>query len=53
MEIRTLCQCQVSLNLVSFKALISNLMYGEFDRGNFELIYIYIYIYIYMQQCCM
>ena len=41
--------CQVSLTLVSFKAIISNLMCMEFDRGNCVLsdIYIYIYIYIY------
>ena len=43
-EINTLCQvslCQVPLNLVSFKAIISNLMYGEFDRGNCALSDIY------------
>ena len=33
--------CQVSLTLVSFKAIISNLMYGEFDRGNCVLSDIY------------
>ena len=33
--------CQVSLTLESFKALISNLMYTEFDRGNCELFDIY------------
>ena len=32
---------QVSLTLVSFKAIISNLMSGEFDRGNFALSDIY------------
>ena len=35
-EVNTLRQvsvCQLSLTLVSFKAIISNLMYGEFDRG--------------------
>ena len=32
---------QVSLTLASFKAIISNLMYGEFDRGNFVLSDIY------------
>ena len=50
----SLCQgslCQVSITLVSFKAIISNLMSGEFDRGNCALsdIYIYIYIHTYMQ----
>ena len=29
--------CQVSLTLESFKAIISNLMYAEFDWGNCEL----------------
>ena len=29
--------CQVSLTLVSFKAIISDLMYGEFDRGHSAL----------------
>ena len=33
--------CQVSLTLVSCKAIISNLMYGEFDRGNCALSDIY------------
>ena len=33
--------CQVSLTLVSFNAIISNLMYGEFDRGNCALSDIY------------
>ena len=31
----------MSLTLVSFKAIISNLMYGEFDRGNCALSDIY------------
>ena len=33
--------CQVSLTLVSFEAIISNLMYGEFDRRNCVLSDIY------------
>ena len=33
--------CQVSLTLLSLKAIISNLMYGEFDRGNCALSDIY------------
>ena len=33
--------CQVSLALVSFKAIISNFMYREFDRGNCVLSDIY------------
>ena len=33
--------CQVSITLVSFKAIMSNLMYGEFDRENFALSDIY------------
>ena len=40
-----MCQvslCQVSLTLVSFKAVISNLMYVEFDRGNCALSDIYV-----------
>ena len=31
----------MSLSLVSSKAIISNLMYGEFDRGNWALSDIY------------
>ena len=33
--------CHVSITLVSFKAIMSNLMYGEFDRENFALSDIY------------
>ena len=38
-EINTLCQ--VSLTLAAFKAIISNLIYGEFERGNCGLSEIY------------
>ena len=33
--------CRITLTLVSFKAIISDLMYGEFDRGNCVLSDIY------------